>query len=71
MFTITLLVSQLPFLNRVLSSVGELTIASIVRCQAGTYTCVTAPPNPEDSTSTSVEVVVICEFTYIHNIRIV
>ncbi|CAI8052040.1 hypothetical protein GBAR_LOCUS28483, partial [Geodia barretti] len=35
-------------LNRVLSSVGELTIASIVRCQAGTYTCVTAPPNPED-----------------------
>ncbi|CAI8043908.1 hypothetical protein GBAR_LOCUS24383 [Geodia barretti] len=46
-------------LNRVLSSVGELTIASIVRCQAGTYTCVTAPPNPEDSTSTSVEVVVI------------
>ena len=48
--------------NTVVSSEAQLTLPNIMTSQAGTYTCVTSPPDPADSASNSVEVVVTGEF---------
>ncbi|CAI8037260.1 hypothetical protein GBAR_LOCUS20824, partial [Geodia barretti] len=40
------------------SSSGLLNIPNIMRSQAGNYTCRTSPPNLDNSTSTTVTVVV-------------
>ena len=56
--------------NTVVSSEAQLTLPNIMTSQAGTYTCVTAPPDPADSASNSVEVVVTGEFEMYHSFPI-
>ena len=46
--------------NDVLSNTALLTLPDIMRSQAGNYTCQTLPPNPDNSRSSSVDVVVQC-----------
>ena len=45
----------------VVSNTAQLTLPDIMRSQAGNYTCQTSPPNPDNSTSSSVDVVVKCK----------
>ena len=47
--------------GQMVSSSGVLNIPNIMRSQAGSYICRTSPPNPDNSTSTIVTVVVKCE----------
>ena len=47
--------------NEVVSIFGPLTISKITRPEAGNFTCVTFPPNPDNSTSNSVTVIVQCK----------
>ena len=42
-------------------SIDLLSIPNIMRSQAGNYTCVTQPPNPDNSTSATATVVVQCK----------
>ena len=44
-----------------LTSTSRLVIEDIDRSEAGMYTCRTNTPNPDDSTNTTVTVVVQCE----------
>ena len=46
--------------NDVVSNAALLTLPDIMRSQAGNYTCQTLPPNPDNSRSSSVDVVVQC-----------
>ena len=58
---------QLPHLQwvnetgEIVSSSALLEFTNIMRSQAGTYTCRTTPPNPDNSTSSSLTVVVQCK----------
>ena len=45
----------------IVSNSAFLEFTNIMRSQAGTYTCRTIPPNPDNSTSSSVTVVVQCK----------
>ena len=45
----------------IVSNSALLEFTDIMRSQAGNYTCRTSPPNPDNSTSSSVTVVVQCK----------
>ena len=51
--------------GQVVSPSGLLNILNITRSQAGSYTCRTSPPNDDNSTSTTVTVVVQCESQFV------
>ena len=43
------------------SNSAVLTLTDIMRSEAGTYTCRTKPPNPDNSTNSSETVIVQCK----------